>query len=390
MKIVQINTFPYKATGAIMMSIHQQLQKEGQDSYVVWGRGRNSTNNHEIVMKDRLGIKWHGLYTRVTDKTGFASKRATEKLADELERIKPDIIHLHNLHGYYLNIELLFCYLKKTRPKIVWTFHDCWPFTGHCAYFDMIGCEKWKNGCTKCPQKTTYPTSFVMDNSSWNWHKKRELFTGLDMTIVTPSRWLRDIVKESFLKECNVVVIHNGIDTNVYKTSQSNTYHSLAGNKKMILGVASEWTDRKGYKDFVKLHSMLDTSKFVIALVGLSKKQIKELPVGMVGIERTSNVQELVKLYSQADWLFNPTYDDNFPTTNLEAISCGTPVITYKTGGSPETIRDSNGWVVEKGDLNMVCKIMNGKSCMPVCLNDEFKKETMVENYLQLYRSILK
>ena len=390
MKIVQINSFSYKATGTIMMNIHQRLQETGADSYVVWARGRNAANNYEIVIKDCLGVKWHGLYTRLTDKTGFASKRATKKLILELERINPDIVHLHNIHGYYLNIELLFHYLKNTRLPTVWTFHDCWPFTGHCAYFDMAGCEKWKSGCGSCPQKKTYPTSLVMDNSAWNWNKKRELFTDLNITIVTPSRWLKNIVQQSFLKEYDVAVIHNGIDTNIFKYKKSGKSQCLpVQNKKIILGVASEWTDRKGYRDFFKLYSMLDNKKFVIVLVGLNKKQMGELPKGMIGVERTSDIQELVNLYSQADWLFNPTYDDNFPTTNLEAIACGTAVITYKTGGSPETVKGTNGWVVDKGDLERVCKIIDGNSHDVILLDDEFKKEAMIESYLQLYKRVI-
>lgn len=390
MKIVQINTFPYKATGTIMMNIHQRLQETGDDSYVVWARGRDATNDHEIVIKDYLGVRWHGLYTRLTDKTGFASKRATKKLIQKLEGIKPDIIHLHNIHGYYLNIDILFHYLKNTHLPIVWTFHDCWPFTGHCAYFDMVGCEKWKSGCGRCPQKKTYPASLVKDNSVWNWNKKRELFTDLNITIVTPSRWLKNIVQQSFLKEYDVAVIHNGIDTNIFKPKKSGKSQCLpVQNKKIILGVASEWTDRKGYRDFFKLYSMLDNKKFVIVLVGLNKKQMGELPKGMIGIERTSDIQELVNLYSQADWLFNPTYDDNFPTTNLEAIACGTAVITYKTGGSPETVNGTNGWIVDKGDLERVCKIINGNSHGMILLDDKFKKEAMIESYLQLYKRVL-
>lgn len=390
MKIAQINTFPYKATGSIMMNIHQQLQKAGDDSYVFWGRGRNATNDHEIVIKDDLGVKWHGLYTRLTDKTGFASNRATKKLIHELEQINPDIVHLHNIHGYYLNIEILFHYLKRTHPKIVWTFHDCWPFTGHCAYFDMVGCEKWKYGCKKCPQKRAYPTSLLMDNSVWNWNKKRELFTGADITIVTPSRWLKNIVKQSFLKEYEIVVIHNGIDTSVFRPEIVDDINGMpAQNKRIILGVASEWTARKGFDDFIRLHSMLDHKKYVIMLVGLTRKQKQEIPDGMIGIERTSNVQELVRLYSRADWLFNPTYDDNFPTINLESIACGTSVITYRTGGSPETVNETNGWVVEKGDLKAVCKIINEGSKKTGRLDTKFQKETMIESYLQLYQNVL-
>ena len=191
-KVVQINTFPYKATGSIMMNIHNRLLEEQYDSYVVWGRGRAAQNEHEIVIQDEFGVKLHGVYTRITDKTGFASKKATRKLIDKLQQIEPDILHLHNIHGYYLNIELLFNYIRENNIKVVWTLHDCWAFTGHCAYFDMVGCKKWKIGCHDCEQKKSYPSSLIKDNSHWNWEKKRSLFTNLNITLVTPCKWLKN------------------------------------------------------------------------------------------------------------------------------------------------------------------------------------------------------
>lgn len=390
MKIVQINTFPYKATGSIMMNIHNKLLEIGEESYVVWGRGREAENEHEITILDNIGVKFHGIYTRLTDKTGFASKRATKRLIQELDRIQPDIIHLHNIHGYYVNIEMLFEYLKRNMIKVVWTFHDCWPFTGHCAYFDMIGCERWKKGCYGCPQKRTYPVSLLRDNSKWNWEKKSELFTGLDITIVTPSQWLKNIVEQSFLEQYKIEVINNGIDTEVFKPQKTSFYDSQkVSNKKIILGVASEWAERKGLIDFIKLRGLLSRDEYSIVLVGLEKKQIRELPDGIIGVERTANVQELVGIYSKADYFFNPTYDDNFPTTNLEAIACGTPVITYKTGGSPETICKQTGWVIEKGDLEAVLGILEKDIVLEnVSLDKAFKKQSMIQSYLKLYTEI--
>ncbi len=349
MKIVQINTFPYKATGAIMMGIHQLLLGEGEESYVVWGRGRDSKDACEIAIKDELGVKIHGLYTRLTDRTGFASQRATRKLIAQLESIKPDIIHLHNIHGYYLNIEMLFEFIKANHIKVVWTLHDCWPITGHCAYFDMVECEKWKTGCSHCPQKDTYPASKVMDSSEWNWRKKKELFTGLDAVVVTPSNWLANIVEQSFLGEYPIKVIPNGIDTEIYKPSYNQKVRDrLAPQEKpLVLGVASEWTERKGLADFISLAKDNKDIQFVV--VGVTQERQRALPEELIGICRTSNVEELVELYSVADVFFNPTYEDNFPSTNLEALACGTPVVTYDTGGSPEAIEtawENNGTAV--------------------------------------------
>ena len=389
MKIVHINTFPYKATGMIMMNVHKALLKNGQQSYVVWGRGRKPENNNEISIEDNIGIKYHGVYRRLTDKTGFASKRATKALLSELDRIKPDIVHLHNIHGYYVNIEMLFSFLKNKSIKVVWTLHDCWSFTGHCAYFDAVGCEKWKVGCNNCPQKNTYPSSILLDNSSWNWNKKKDLFTGADITLVTPSEWLKRLVKQSFLKDYPTIVINNGIDLSVFKPTTDETYldnlRSKYGldNRPIILGVASEWTKRKGLFDFVELSQTLLEYQFVV--VGLTEKQIKSIPKTLKGIKRTNNVQELVGLYSLATIFFNPTYEDNYPTTNLEAIACGTPVFTYDTGGSPESIVNGFGKVISKQNfVSEVNDYINSNKIIN-SVNESYSIDQMTDKYIELY-----
>lgn len=392
MKIVQINTFPYKASGNIMMQIHQKLLEYGYNSYVVWGRGRNSQNKNEISLIDNLSVKFHGAYTRLTDKTGFASKRITRELIGKLEAIRPDLIHLHNIHGYYVNIELLFDYIKKNNKKIIWTLHDCWAFTGHCVYFDMIKCSKWETGCYRCEQKNTYPKSLLLDLSSWNWKKKKELFSENNMRIVVPSEWLKSIVKHSFLRLNPIDVIYNGVDTDTFKIRTSKIRDEL--NLKsfcIILGVASEWTERKGLIDFLKLGKMLNQHEFKIVLVGLTKRQIKSLPDNIIGIPRTENIQELVEIYNTADYFFNPTYEDNFPTTNLEAIACGTPVITYNTGGSPESLKYSKGcYVLEQGDIVSVVKILQKhKKGIKQTLNIQFDNKTMVQKYIKLYEDFV-
>lgn len=398
MKIVQINTFPYKATGAIMLGIDQAIDKSQNQAYVVWGRGRAAKDSHEIVIADDWGVKWHGLYTRITDRTGFASTRATKKLLAELDQIQPDIIHLHNIHGYYLNIALLFEYTRNNNIHIIWTLHDCWPFTGHCAYFDAVQCDKWKTGCCKCPQKKTYPASALIDASEWNWKKKKELFQNQNIVLVTPCRWLKTLVKQSFLKEYPVEVIYNGIDTSVFCPTPGIFRKKWnLQEKKIILGVASEWTERKGLKDFIKLNQMLHETgyqQFKIVLVGLTQKQIEMLPEDILAFKRTQSVQELVEIYSDADTLFNPTYEDNFPTTNMEAICCGTPVITYRTGGSPESIEASTGYVLEQGDLKGAVEILTscdlpklGKNINIDYVHERFSKEKMAEQYIEIYNN---
>lgn len=414
MKIVQINTFPYKATGHIMLDIHKILTAQGYDSYVCWGRGRPSNNNHEIVIADNIGVKFHGIYTRLLDKTGFASRRATKKLLRRLDEIKPDIIHLHNIHGYYLNIELLFNYIREHNINVVWTLHDCWPMTGHCAGFDMCGCEKWETGCFNCEQRNMYPASRLFDNSKWNWTKKRDLFTGLSILIVTPSRWLKNIVQKSYLKDYRCEVIKNGIDLEIFrpvsmeKTEKVKEKYNL-DNRKIVLGVASEWTIKKGLNDFLKLSEMMENIQFIV--VGLTEKQLKGMPRNIRGIKRTENQEELAAFYTMADVFFNPTYEDNFPTTNLEALACGTPVITYDTGGSPEALdvntKDlsmSIGEVIEKVSSKTVSyetvksKIysflekdkndIQSQACRNIAM--EYRAKKQFEKYIELYNELIR
>ncbi len=382
MKIVQINSVPNGSTGKIMMNIHDNLLQNGYESYVVWGRGRRAKNEHEIYMDGKIGVYFHVLYARITGKNGFASKRATKKLIHHLEKINPDIIHLHNIHGYYINIELLINYLKNNNIRVIWTLHDCWPFTGQCSHFERIKCDKWKKQCYDCPLISSYPKSFI-DNSTWNYYKKMQLFNGLDMTIVTPSIWLSKLVKQSFLKEYDVKVINNGIDTSIFKPTKSNFREKYKlENKRIILGVSNVWTRAKGYDDFIELSRLLDDD-YKIVMVGLNDKQLKELPNNIIGIKRTESQQELVELYSSADIFFNPTYEDNYPTVNLEAIACGTPVITYNTGGSPE-IASNYGYVTCKEEFFENFANFFGANIEKKKMY--FSVNKMCSNYINLYK----
>ena len=390
MRIVQINQFSYKAAGNIMMNLHKELLNRGIDSYVVWGRGREAENEHEYYMNDPVGVRMHGVYTRATDRTGFGSTRATKKLLNWLDAIQPDIIHLHCIHGYYINIKLLFEYIRQNAIRVIWTQHDCWAFTGHCAYFDGIGCEKWRAGCEKCEQLHTYPASYV-DASKENWNDKKNLFTGLDITIVTPCSWLKGVIEQSFLNEYIIQVIYNGIDTNVFRPTQGLfRKEKQLDDKLIILGVASEWTERKGLKDLIKLSQKLDKEKYQVVVVGLTQKQFKNIPDNIIALERTNNVGELVDIYSSADLFFNPTYEDNFPTTNLEALACGTSVLTYQTGGSPESIKSGCGLVVKKGDIDACIDYIHSfekNNDIKASKLDErvFSVESMLNKYWELY-----
>jgi len=334
-----------------MSQITKLAREADYDAYMAYGRGDDQVDQKSIRIGNKADVYWHGLVTRLSGRHGFSSKKATRSLLAKVDEIKPDAIHLHNIHGYYLNIELLFNYIKANEIPIIWTLHDCWAFTGHCAYFDYVGCEKWKTGCYECPQIHTYPKSLFIDYSRKAFERKKNLFTEVkNMTIVTPSKWLKDLVGESFLKEYETIVIHNGVDIKTFSPKKiDKTKYGINPESFVILGVAAQFSPRKGLKYFLELSETMshDTTIF---LVGLNEKQMKSLPKNVVGMKRTENIDQLVEIYSMADVFVNPTLEDNFPTTNLEAMACGTPVITFRTGGSPETVDENTGIVVKKGD----------------------------------------
>lgn len=361
-----INTVPNGSTGGIMMKEHRELLAAGEESYAFWGRGREAEKPNEMKFASDAEVKLDVLQTRIDGRAGFHSKNATKRLLARLEEIQPDVVHLHNLHGYYVNIEMLFKWLANYKCEVEWTLHDCWAFTGHCAYFSYVKCSQWKDLCahaTPCSQLNTYPKTFSKASCSWNFEEKSRLFNLVPaerMKLIAPSQWLADLVGESFLKDFLVVVRHNTIDTDVFKPTPSDFRERYGiGDRFMILGVASPWTERKGLADFVRLAGELDSGKYGIALVGLSEKQIKEMPEGIVGLTRTDSREELAGIYSSADAFFNPTTEDNFPTVNLEAEACGTCVVTYDTGGCRETLSRADSHVVngyEQG-FALICGI---------------------------------
>lgn len=349
-----INTVPNGSTGAIMMKEHKELLAAGEDSYAFWGRGRDAGNANEMRFASDLEVKLDVLQTRLDGKAGFHSKSATKRLLARMDEISPDVVHLHNLHGYYVNIEMLFEWLAAHDCKVEWTLHDCWAFTGHCAYFTYVKCTQWKDRCaysSPCSQLDTYPKTYSKASCSWNFEQKRHLFNLVPaerMKLITPSQWLADLAGESFLSKYPVEVRHNTIDTSVFRPAPSDFRERYGiGDRFMILGVASPWTERKGLADFVRLAGELDSEKYAVVLVGLSEKQIRQLPEGAIGLARTDSPQELAGIYSTADVFFNPTVEDNFPTVNLEAEACGTSVVTYDTGGCAETVQRGDSRVVE-------------------------------------------
>jgi len=400
-KLLQINiVVNYGSTGHIAEEIGQFAIKNGWQSYIAFGRNKNSSKSNLI----RIGSQWdvirHGIITKLFDRHGFGSKRATFKLVKSINKIKPDIIHLHNIHGYYINIEILFNYLALTNIPVVWTLHDCWSFTGHCFNFSSIGCNKWETGCFTCPQKKEYPSSLWLDNSKKNYREKSKIFNSVNnLKIVAVSEWLNNLVKKSFLKYSSQI-INNGVDINVFtpqNTSKVVKKKMGINDRFMLVGVSSQWLPRKGLSDFMELSKLIDKNT-IIVLVGLSKKQIKDLPPNIIGITRTENVVQLTEIYSAADLFLNLTYQDSFPTTNIESLACGTPILTYNTDGSIEAVSPDTGFIVEKGDLSGIMNVinivkMNGKSSYSMACRDRaeklYNKNDRYIEYIELYDHIL-
>lgn len=398
--VLRVNT----STGRIMQEIGELAMTQGWETYVAYSKGRDGIKECKstiVPVGDFWSTAWHGLETRLLDRHGLASEHATREFVKRIEKLAPDIVHIHNIHGYFLNYPILFDFLSKSGIPVVWTVHDCWLYTGHCYYYSYAGCNKWQTGCGHCPQKREFPASYFSDRSHKNWLDKKAAFTSmpLDKLIIVPvSNWIRDEMSRSFLKDYHFQVIHNGINTDVfgvYDATAVRRQYAL-GDKHILLGVASIWSREKGLDDFVKMADFIGRDE-VIVLVGIKPEDMKLLPKNVVAIARTENIRQLAELYSAADVFINPTWQDNYPTVNLEAIACGTPVVTYRTGGSIEAITDTTGLVVEQGDVAGLVDaaryiIRRGKeayrnACRQYAVAN-FRKEDRYADYLELYRQL--
>lgn len=395
MKILMINSVcGIGSTGRICTDLATELEKQGHTVKIAYGRGNVSPALERFAIRigTDLDTMIHGVQARIFDCAGLGSKKATDKFIEWMQAFDPDTIHLHNVHGYYVHVPTLFDYLKKSRAKVVWTLHDTWAFSGHSGTCDKMGCKKWRTGCGNCPLIRQYPSS-LLDRSKYNWSWKNRAFTSMrDITIVTPSQWLAAEVKDSFLKNYPVRVIHNGINTDVFKPCNTDIRSRLGLDSKfVILGVSNAWNRYKGLNDFFELNRLIDREKFQIIMVGLTKEQLKKLPEGIIGIARTKDIYELVELYSMADVFVNMTYCDVFSMVNVEAISCNTPVISYDTGGVPETVDDFGGVIVHKGDVFGIYTALESAYEGRLAVKnyehfkDKFGKEIATQQYISLY-----
>lgn len=391
MKIVQINaTCGFGSTGKICTSVSELLSAENIENYILYVSGKSSFPYGIRYASDKY-IKLQALKSRIFGNYCFNSQYATKRLINELNRIKPDIVHLHNLHGHNCNLTMLFSYLNVKKIKLFWTFHDCWAFTAYCPHFSMVKCDKWKKKCHNCPQIKYY--SWFFDRSRFLFNEKKKLFQELDLTIITPSQWLADQVKQSFLRDYPVKVINNGIDLSVFKPTESDfrKRYGLVG-KNIVLGVAFGWGERKGLDVFIELSKRLPEN-YRIVLVGTNDRIDAIIPNTIISIHRTQNQMELAEIYTAADVYANPTREDTYPTVNMESLACGTPVITFKTGGSPEIIDETCGSVVDCDDVDgleieirRICE--ENPYSVDACLAraKNFDMNDRFEEYVELYR----
>lgn len=398
MKVLMINVVSgVRSTGRICTDLATVLQNQGHEVKIAYGRENvpERFKNISIKIGSDIDIKLHGVKSRLFDGAGFGSKRATLEFINWVEEYNPDVIHLHNLHGYYINIEVLFNYLKRSQKKIIWTLHDCWAFTGHCCYYSAAECDKWLIGCEKCPQKLAYPKSFI-DLSKENYWKKKELFTSLkNLVLITPSEWLAGEVKKSFMNSYKVTAIPNGIDLEKYRPTKANfkEVHNIT-NKFMLLGVASVWQKRKGLDDFIKLRSILP-ERYSIVLIGLSKKQINTLPSGIIGLQHTDCIEDLVDIYSSADIFLNLSVEETMGLTTIEAMACNTPSVVYNATALPEVITDNSGAIVEKHNFNELVNTIrqiekNIETFNPRVQACKYGKFVRYNEYIRVYEEIMK
>lgn len=413
MRVLQINTFYlFGSTGRIVRDLKVLAEENGIESFAAYGpeidNGDKGTLRLQSIQRRKINI----LRTRLFDHHGFYNEIETEKLIRWMDELKPDVIHLHNIHNHYVHVGRLFDYIKKQNLPVVWTLHDCWPFTGHCAHFDFVKCEKWKMGCHHCPSLKEYPPTWFFDRTHKNYEEKRSAFSGVEQLILaTPSRWLAELTRESFLNNYPVEVINNGVDIKTFCPQNSDVKQQLGiVGKKMFLAMGTSFTRLKGMDYLFRLPQYLHDDE-VLVLVGLEEKQKKQFTHPKCrALGRTNCLQELAAYYSAADVFINPTLEDNFPTTNIEALACGTPVVTFETGGSVESVLDgesllsdngiiysSVGAVVPKGDLQAMlgaarcimarCKTTYREACRKKA-EERYDNNKQYQKYIDLYNEL--
>lgn len=399
-RLAQINVACNGSTGRLMGEIQEFASQEGYETISFYGRRNVKNKGNCVKFGSEISFCLDVLFTFVTDRQGAIAVFQTRKLIQELEKFKPDIIHLHNIHGYYLNYKSFFEWLNNEfKGKIVWTLHDCWSFTGHCAHFTYAKCDKWKEGCYHCPQKTQYPFSYVIDNSKKQYQSKKYQFTGgnLDLIITTPSEWLKNLVQCSFLKKYPIKVINNWVDLKKFYPAEGKNVrlkYDIPVNKKILLGVANPWSERKGLS-FLQALSKDLSEEYCIVLVGITKRQKARLGRSVICIEKTELVNELVELYSEAFVLLNPSVEETFSLVTVEALACNTPAIVLGSSAPKELISDGiNGFVLNKLSLVEFKKAIEKVKYLSTENNKirntalKYDKKLQINKFLEIYNNV--
>lgn len=399
--VVEINCVNYFSTGKIMNQVAELGRAQGFDMITSCPRSRSTQAHvidHQILFGDRITRNLHLMLAKYTGFHGCFSVIATLRFLHQLDGLHPALIHLHNLHNCYINIPLLFHYIKKKRIPVVWTFHDCWPITGQCPHFERNNCSRWETGCGSCPQYNKYYPLSRVDRTKFMWKLKRKCFTGIEkLVIVTPSHWLKHIVERSFLRGSDIRVIPNGVDLNTFNPRESDfrARHGIGKDQYMLLGVASRWTEQKGIDIWIRLAKELD-DRFRVVLVGTDEQMESTLPKNIIAIRRTTDQSGLADIYSAADLFVNPTREECFGLVNIEALACGTPVLTFRTGGSPECVTADTGSVVPCNDYDALVKEIHricttapyrAEACQRRA--EEFEVNSQYNKYIDLYTEII-
>lgn len=399
MKLLQINVDANNGSnGSIARDIGTIALSKGWESYIAYGRKQISCDSQLIRVGNELDIKLHGLLTRLFDLHGLGSIITTKFFIQKIKKLKPDIVHIHNIHGYYINYKILFEYLIKENIPIVWTFHDCWPFTGHCGHFVRYNCTKWQTQCFDCPALHSYPKSLFFDRSKQSYTLKKRLFTSPNnLHITTVSWWLKGVVQSSFFSKYPINVIYNGIDTESFRPRYSNLRQIYNLNGKFVLmSAAANWSLTKGWNDYIKISSLLPADCIII-LIGVTDQQKSTLPPQIIGLPRQERKDKLAEYYSMADILLNLSYQETFGMTTAEAMACGTPGISYNTTACPELLSPETGIIVEPGNMNQILAAIeeiraNGKehyslACRQRVL-DNFDFKNVNKQFFDIYNEI--
>lgn len=384
-----------------MINIARITEDYGYKTYVSYGdcrRARKRTVENEIIIGNRYGRNLSLRFGRLFGGIDCGVPIATYRFLKQLEALQPDLIHLHNLHGTFIHVGMLFDYIKKHHIPVVWTLHDCWAVTAQCPHFTLVKCDKWKTACGDCPQYMKYPKTYF-DYTTWMYREKKKWFSSVEkMTVVMPSEWLTSIVGESFLHMYNRRVIYNGINLELFQPTESSflQMHGLMG-KKIILGVADVWSERKGIADFCELAEKIEEDTHIV-MVGLNQEQINAVSrKNLLALPHTTGIMELVKIYSASTVFFNPTYEETFGLVNIEAMACGIPVVTYRTGGSPEALTEETGKVIDFRDYVALtdftmraaeARVDYRSACISRAA--QFSATDRFREYVALYEEILK